>query len=330
MNEAVANVRRSLLRSGLALPLAALTGSVLAQEKFPARPITLVLAFAPGGAGDLVSRRIGQKMSEHIGQPVVIENRPGAGGVGAALQVRQARPDGYTMLLAGNGMTISSVLFNKLPYSLTKDFRPVSTLAFFDLALIVDGQSKLRSVRDLVAYGKANPGKLTIGSARIGSTQHLAAELFKSMAGLDALIVPYKSTGDMLGALRTGDVQAAVEIVPPILGQITAGNVRALAVAGSRRFPGLPDVPTVAESGVPGYEATSWAGVVVPARTPDAVVAQLQKAVAWAVAAPDVQSALQAQGYVARAGTPEEMTQRIQQDTAKWKAVIDKAGVPKQ
>ena len=322
--------RRSVLRSALALPLAAAGGVALAADAWPTKPLTLVLALGAGGAGDLVSRRIGQKMTEHMGQPVVIENRPGAGAAAAAAVVKQARPDGYTALLTGNGIAISAVLFNKLPYNAAKDFRAVSTLAFFDLALVTDAQSKFQSVRDVLAFAKANPGKLNIGSTRIGSTQHLAAEMLKAMADIEAVVVPYKTTGDMLAAIRSNDVQVAMEIVPPILGQITSKQVKVLAVASDRRFPGLPEVPTVAESGLPGFEATSWAGISVPAATPDAVVEAMNKEIALAIAAPAVQKDLQALGYVVRSSTPQEMEQRTQRDMAKWKAVIEKAGIPKQ
>ena len=293
-------MRRTLLQSGLALPLVAFCSEILAQEKFPSRPITLVLSAAPGGAGDYIVRLIGQKLTEYTGQAVIIENRPGAGMTMSAQYVRQAKPDGYTMLLTGNGMVLSSVLFNTLPYSLTKDFRPVSTLAFFDLAMIVDGQSKFTSVKELLAYGKANPGRLFIATTRIGSTQHLAAEMFKSMTGLSAEVIPYKSTADVMAALRTGDCQVGFDIVPPLLAQFSAKQLRPLAVTGSQRFPGLPDVPTVAESGVPGYEATSWNGVLVPVKTPDAIVRTLQQAIERAAAAPELRKTFQQQGYIVR------------------------------
>lgn len=321
--------RRSLLRGALALALGT-AGALAGAQSFPAKPITLLVAFAPGGAVDLIARRVAQKMSESIGQPVVVENRPGAGAVAAAQAVVKSAPDGHTMLLTGNGMTLSSVLFKSLPYSLTRDFKPVSTLAFFDLAFITAGDSEFKSLQDLLAFAKANPGKLNIGSARIGSTQHLAAEMFKAMAGIDATIVPYRGTADMISGLRSRDIQLAVEIVPPILGQITGKTLRPLAIAAGRRFPGLPDVPTVAESGVPGFEAASWAGLAVAAGTPQPIVDRLAKEIQAAVESPDVKNPLQAMGYTAASSTPEQMGQRITTDMAKWKAVIDKAGIPLQ
>ncbi|MES2188473.1 MAG: tripartite tricarboxylate transporter substrate-binding protein [Pseudomonadota bacterium] len=322
--------RRTLLRSALALPLASVYAPAFAADGYPSKPITIYVAFGPGGAGDAVTRRVAQKMSENIGQPVIIENRPGAGAAAAAVPVAKSRPDGYTVLLTGNGSAVSSVLFTHLPYDLKRDFRHVSSIASFDLAMIVDGKSPFTSVAEVLAYGKANPGKLSIGVSRIGSTQHLAAEMFKAMAHVDAVSVPYKTTGDMLAGLRGGDVQLSFEILSPILGQLSSKTIRALAVTSARRFPGLPDVPTLEESGVAGFEASSWAGISVPAKTPTSIVERLSLEIQKAVAAPDVQQAMQAMGYVAGASTPEQMTQRINQDMAKWKAVIDKAGVPRQ
>lgn len=321
--------RRSVLRSALALSLAAICASADAQP-YPTKPIQLVVGFAPGGAGDIIARQVAQKMSGNMGQSVVVENRPGAGAATAAVAVAKAKPDGYTLLLTGNGTAISSVLFKNLPYNLARDFRHVSTLAFFDLALITNGESDFNSVVDVLAYAKANPGKLSIGTSRVGSTQHLAAEMFKSMAGIDAVSIPYKSTGEMLSALRSKDIPVAFEIVSPILGQFSAKAVKPLAVTASRRFPGLPEVPTLAESGVTGFEASSWAGVSVPVNTPTPIVNRLAKEIEVAVASPDVQKALQALGFVARSSTPDQMTQRINQDMTKWKAVIEKAGIPPQ
>lgn len=317
---------KSTILTTIALMFAAFCAAGHAQS-FPTKPITLFVSFAPGGAGDLLARRVAQKMSENMGQPVLIENRPGAGAAVAAVIVAKSAPDGYTLLLTGNGTAISSVLFKSLPYNYTRDFRHVSSLASFDLALIISGQSDFKSAADIVAFAKANPGKLNIGTSRIGSTQHLAAEMFKSMAGIDAVSVPYKSSGEMITALRANDVQLAFEIVPAILGQISSKSVKLLAVASSKRFPGFPDVPTMVESGVPGFDATSWAGISVPVKTPTIIVDRLAKEVEIAVAAPDVQKALQSMGFLAGSSTPEQMTQRIQLDMAKWKSVIVKSGI---
>jgi tripartite-type tricarboxylate transporter receptor subunit TctC len=185
-------------------------------------------------------------------------------------------------------------------------------------------------VADVLAFARANPGKLNIGTVRVGSTQNLAAEMFKSMAGIDAVIIPYKTTAEIISALRSKDLHVAIEILPPILGQVTGKVVKPLAMTSNTRFPGLPDVPTLSESGVPGFDASSWNGVSVPAKTPSAIVERLAAEIQKAVASPEVQKELQGLGMVARASTPEQMTQRMTSDMAKWKAVIDKAGIPKQ
>jgi tripartite-type tricarboxylate transporter receptor subunit TctC len=323
-------------RTGLALAACAVMAtSALAQSQghgqdYPNKPITVVVAFGPGGAGDLVTRRVAQAMSATTGQSVIVENRPGAGAAAAAVTVARSRPDGYTILLTGNGTAISSVLFQNLPYNLARDFRHVSSIASFDLGVIVDGQSPFKSVADVIAFAKANPGKLNIGTSRIGSTQHLAAEMFKSMAGIDAVSVPYKTTGEMIGAVRANDVQVAFEVLSPILGQLSSNAIRAVAVTASKRFPGLPNVPTVAEGGVPGFDASSWAGFSVPAATPSSVVQKLATIVQAAVASADVQTSLQGMGYVANASTPEQMTARMNGDADKWKRVIVQAEIPLQ
>ena len=260
------------LRCATAWALAASCMLALAQP-YPAKPIQLVVAFAPGGAGDLVARLVARKMAESTGQPVVIENKPVP--VAAVSMVAHAKPDGYTLLMAGSGTALTSALFAKLPYDLMGDFIHVSTLASFDLTLITGSQSGFNSVADVLAYARAHPGKLNIGTVRVGSTQNLAAEMFKAMAGLDAVIVPYKTTGEIISAMRSKDVHVAIEMLPPMLGQIAGKSVKALAVTSGKRFPGLPAVPTLAESGLPGFEASSWNGITVPAGTPPDVVSRL-------------------------------------------------------
>ena len=321
------NNRRPFLRCAMAIALAASCGYAAAQA-FPTKPITFYVAFAAGGAGDIVARAVARKMGESMGQPVVIENRPAP--MIAPVTVAKAKPDGYTMLMAGSGTALTQVLFKSVPYDLMGDFTHVSTLASFDLALLTGGQSSFNSVAEVLAYAKANPGKLNIGTVRVGSTQNLAGEMFKSMAGIDAVIVPYKTTAEVISGLRSGDIQVALEILPPVLGQITGKVVKPLALTSTRRFPGLPDVPTLAESGVPGFDASSWNGMSVPTGTPRAVVDKLAREAAKAVASPEVQKELQAVGMVARASTPEGMTERMKNDMAKWKGVIEKANIPRQ
>lgn len=318
------NRRRSVLRCAVAITLAVAGASAQAQA-YPSRPIQLFVAFAPGGAGDIVARAVAREMSRSMGQPVVIENRPAP--LAADTTVARAKPDGHALMLTGNGTALSTALFKALPYDLMRDFTHVSTLAFFDLVMMTGSESPFNTVADVLAYAKANPGKLTIGTVRVGSTQNLAAEMFKAMSGIDALIVPYKATSDILSALRSKDVQLAVEILPPILGQVSARSVKPLAVTSAKRSAVLPEVPTLAESGVPGFEATGWLGISVPAATPTPIVERLGKELRAAVASPEVQKELKAIGMLASASTPEEMSRRMKADIAKWQAVIDKAGI---
>jgi tripartite-type tricarboxylate transporter receptor subunit TctC len=294
---------------------------------YPSRTVTIVVPYAPGGAGDLTTRVFAKKMTQLYKQPVIVLNRPGAGFVNSATMVANARPDGYTVFLGGNGAAISSVLFRSLPYHMS-DFRQVSTVSFFSLALLVDGKSSIKSVADLIAYAKANPGKLNVATVSNGSTQNLAADLFKSKAGVNLQVVPFQTTSEVLTALRGNSVQAAVELIPSVLGQVRSKDVRALAVTSPDRFAGLPDVPTLAESGLPGFNATSWSGLSVPAKTDDATVQQLATEAAAVLADPDVKRQMEALGAEARSSTPAQMNKLVEDDTARWKSVIEQAGIP--
>lgn len=217
----------------LALPAAAQT--------FPHKPVRIVVPFGAGGVADLTARTVAQKLSESLGQPVVVDNKPGAGGVVAGEMVARAEPDGHTLLLMSNGTAVSAGLFKSLPFDALRDFAPVSTLGFFDIAVVTPADSKFRTLGDLLAFAKANPGKLNLGSINIGSTQNLAAELFKISSGADVQIVPFNGTPAVVTALRGGQIDAAVEILGPILPQIRAGALRALAVTGDRRAAVLPE-----------------------------------------------------------------------------------------
>ncbi len=290
----------------------------------------ILVPFAAGGVADITARVLSQKMSETMGQQVLVENRPSAGGIVASEAVAKAEPDGYTLLFITNGNAVSASLFKSLSYDTVNDFAPVSTVGFFDLVLVVDSASKIGSVRELIASARANPNKLNIGTINIGSTQNLAAELFKSMAGVDAQVVPFKTTPAVITALKGNDVQAAFEILAPVLAQIRGGALKALAVTSDRRFSGLSEVPTVAESGVPGYQASSWNGIAAPARTPKGVIDRLNREVNAAAAAPDVRKRLQDLGVEARAGTPAALGALLVSEIAKWRAVIERAKIEKQ
>jgi tripartite-type tricarboxylate transporter receptor subunit TctC len=299
-------------------------------QNFPTRPVRILVPFAAGGVADITARVLSQKMAEGLGQQVLVENRPSAGGIVASEAVAKADPDGHTLLFITNGNAVSVSLFKSLPYDTLNDFAPISTVGFFDLVLAVDSASKIASVRELIAAAKANPSKFNIGTINPGSTQNLAAELFKSMAGVDAQVVPFKATPAVIVALRANDVQAAFEFLTPVLPQIKGGALRALAVTSAKRFPGLPDVPTVAESGVPGYQASSWNGVAAPAKTPRAVIERLNREVNTTLADPAVHKRLSELGVDVRPGTPEALRELLVAEIAKWKAVIERAKIPKQ
>jgi len=323
-------VPRILYACAVGAGLAMFTADAQAQstaDKYPDKPIKIIVPFAPGGSADILSRVVGNKLTESFGQTIVVETRPGAGTVIGTTAAAKAEPDGYTLLFLTNGNAVSASLFKSLPYDTVRDFAPVSTVGFFDLVLVMDAATKIGSVRELVAYSKANPNKLNIGTINPGSTQNLAAELFKSMSGIDAQIVPFKATPAVITALKGGDVQVVVEILAPVMALIKGGALRALAVTSDKRFAGLPDVPTIAESGVPGYQASSWNAVAAPAKTPRPVLERLNREVNAAVAAPDVRKRLGELGVEARAGTPEALHELLVSEIAKWKGVIERAKI---
>jgi tripartite-type tricarboxylate transporter receptor subunit TctC len=301
-----------------------------AQAPFPSKGLRIVVPFAAGGVGDLTARIVAAKLGERLAQPVVIENRPGAGGVVAAESVARAEPDGYSLFLMSNGTAVTANLFKALPFDTARDFAPISTLGFFDIAVVSHPDAPFKSFAELLAYAKANPGKLNIGSINIGSTQHLAAELFKSSADIDAQIVPFNGTPNLIGALRGRQVDVGVEILAPVLTQIRGGALKALAVAGERRSPVLPDVPTAVEAGVSGFLASSWNALAAPAKTPRAVIDRLQREIAATVADPDVQKKLRELNIDPRSSTPEQTSALLANDIQRWGRVIERAGIPKQ
>jgi tripartite-type tricarboxylate transporter receptor subunit TctC len=316
----------------LAVSLAAalLGAPPAAAQAWPQKPIRLVVGFAPGGVADITARVVAQKLAEQLGAQVVVDNRPSAGGIVAADAVAKAPPDGYTLLLLTNGNAVSASMFTSLPYDTLNDFAQVSLLGTFDVAVVASAEAKLDSMGALMAYAKANPGKLNIGTINVGSTQHLSAEMFRSMAGVDATVVPYKGSPAVITALRANDVQVAFEMLAPVIPQAKSGAVRILAVTSEKRHPSLPDVPTVAESGVPGYAASSWNAIAAPAKTPPAIVERLQQETARVLAMPDVRDKLAAAGVTARASTPDELKRLLVSDVAKWRRVIEQAKIEKQ
>ncbi len=319
-----------LNRRALVAVLAATLASAGWAQSFPSKPLRIVVPFGAGGVADLTARTVAQKLSQSLGQPVVIENKPGAGGVGAADTVAKSAPDGHTLLLMSNASAVTATLFNKLPYDTVKDFTPVSTLGFFDIAVVTANESKFKNLGEVLAYAKANPGKLNVGSINIGSTQNLAAELFKSNAGVDMQIVPFNGTPAVVNALRGGQIDVAVEIVSPIMGQIKGGALRALAITDTTRSALLPDVPTTKEAGLPNYQASSWNALAVPAATPKDVVARLHREIVAAVNDPEVNKKLRELNIEPRSQSPEQTAAFLQSEIKRWGDVIVKANIPRQ
>lgn len=315
--------RRNLIGAAVAWPW-------VARGQAPGPAITLVVPFGPGGIADLTARAVAKEMAAILKQPIVVDNKPSAGAIVGTQQVARAEPDGLTLLLTSNANAVSAGLFRKLPFDAERDFAPITTLGFFDLALFVAADSPLKSVDHLLRRARAQPGRLTIGTIAAGSTQHLAAEYFKSVAGIDALVVPYKGTPAVTTALRSGEIDVGFEILGPMLGQLQGGALRALAVTSDRRFAGLPDVPTVKESGLAGYAVASWNALAAPKGTPAAVIERLQRAALQALALPTVQSQLRSLGVRAQGGTPEAMRQLLAAEIKRWSAVIVQAKIEQQ
>jgi len=286
--------------------------------------------YGPGGIGDLTARTVAEKMSENMGQRVVIENRPSAGMSVSGEIASHAPADGYTVLHGGNGTAISASLFKSLPYDILKDFTQLSALAAFDLVLLVSADSKFASLGELMAFAKSNPGKLTLGTISIGSTQHLSAELFKSMFGIDAVIVPYKETSGVIVALRSKTVDLAFEFVPAVLGQVQNKTVKALAIAASKRFAGLPDTPTTAESGFSAFRVSGWNAYNVRTGTPRPIIDRLNKEIIDALKSADVTQKLRNLGAEPWPLSTEEARALMTSEIARWKGVIESAKIPRQ
>jgi tripartite-type tricarboxylate transporter receptor subunit TctC len=316
--------RRGVL---LALGAAAVAAPLRAQTRFPERPISLLVPFGPGGIADLTARAVAEEMARSLGHPVVVENKPSAGSIVASAAVAAAKPDGHTLLLMSNGNAVSVGLFKKLPYDAVTAFAPVSTLGFFDLGLFVAANSRFAALKDAVAFAKANPGKLNVGTIAVGSTQHLAAKLFETVAGIDALVVPYKGSPAVLTALRAGEIDLAFEIVGPMVPQVSAGVVKALAVSSDRRNPALPEVPTVQQAGIAGYDVASWNAIAAPAGTPADVVDKLNRAAREAVASPAVRDKLGKLGMRLQASSPAELQALLVGEIKRWGEVIRAAKI---
>jgi tripartite-type tricarboxylate transporter receptor subunit TctC len=310
--------------------LLACTALPAMAQQFPNRPIRWIVGFAAGGVGDTTARIVGQKLSETLGQPVVIENRPSAGGIVASETVARSAPDGHTLLLVTATAATAPHLFRQLPYHPIDDFAFVTQIASFPHAIVVAANAPYRNLQELVAGARANPGRVNLGSVSVGTALHLSLELLRSMGSIPAEIVTYRSTGDLLNATASGDVQAAMEVAATTLGQISGGRMRALAVTSPTRMSILPDVPTVAESGLPDYNVITWNGMAAPRGTPRPVIDRLNQEVARVMAMPDVRDRLLPIGVEPAPGTPEAMHALLVRETALWGRVIEAARIEKQ
>uniref|UniRef100_UPI003F49866D Bug family tripartite tricarboxylate transporter substrate binding protein n=1 Tax=Cupriavidus yeoncheonensis TaxID=1462994 RepID=UPI003F49866D len=298
-----------------------------AAQGWPEKPVTVVVPFASGGTTDIIARTIGHKMGESLHQPVVVDNRPGAGGTLGASNVARATPDGYTLLLATVAHTMAPGIYKKLPYDFTRDLVPIGLVALTPNVLLVSPSLPVKSVAELIAYIKSHPGKVNYGSAGPGSTEHLSGELFRSMTGTDIVHVPYKGGAPMMTDLIAGQIQMAVETSPSAAPHVRSGKLRALAVTTVKRSPAYPGVPTLDESGIKGYEVTTWYALMAPRGTPEAVTRRLGTELTKALQQQDVLKRFEEQGVTAGDMTPAKLAEFIRQETERWSRVSKTAGV---
>ena len=323
-------MRSAKLLVGVALSVGLGLGnaSLVHAQDYPSKPVRFVVPFAPGGTTDVLARLVGEKLSASLGQQFVVDNKPGAGGNVGTAQVAKAEPDGYTLLMGTVGThAINASIYPSLPYDPVQDFAPVTLVATVPNVLVVNLEVPANSVAELIALAKEKPGELNFASSGNGSSIHLSGELFKAMTGVDIVHVPYKGSGPAVVDLLGGQVEMMFDNLPSSAPHIKAGKLRPLGVTSKERSPTLPDVPTIAEAGVPGYEALSWFGVLVPAGTPDAVVTRLQQEIAKILADPAMRERFAELGAVPVGDTPAEFAAFIGSETAKWADVVQKAGI---
>ena len=309
--------------------MVAMTFTPAQGDTYPSKPVRIIVPYGAGGIADVTMRLVAQDLSKRFGQQFFIENRPGAGGVVGMQTAREAPADGYTLVMVGGGLAIAKALFKSLPYNIETDFIPISTTASYGLVITTKAGSPYKTIKDVIANAKAHPGTLNFGTINAGSAQNLSAELFRAMAGLEVTIVPYKTTPDLANAVLRGDVDIAFEYFVGFQSPITNGQMTVLATTARDRASNLPDVPTVIEGGLPGYEVTSWNGLAVTAGTPADIVAQLNHAVAEALKSPEVQKFSNAAGMDARSMSSDDLHNRIKADVLKWSQVIANAGIQK-
>jgi len=317
-----------MVRMPIAVLLAVLAQIAFAQSGYPTRTITMVVGFAPGGGTDTVARIVAKKVGDSVGQTVIVENKAGAGGTVAVHQVAKSAPDGYTIVLANVGsLTVAPYLIAKLPYDPLRDLAPITMAVEFPNVLVVQPSMPAKTLAEFVQLAKASPGKIGYGSSGIGGIGHLAGALLGIVADIDIVHVPYKGGGPAMQDLLGGQIPAMIATPPTALPHVKAGKIRALATTGAARAALMPDVPTVAESGYPGYEATNWYAYLAPAGTPKDVLARLERELVQALHAPDVREQLDRQGMEAKPGTPEELTKTMERELATWGKVVKAAKI---
>ncbi len=322
-----------LLMRAAAIACAALitpaTSSALMAQDYPSRPVKIIVPFGAGGPADVYARQIGQHLSDTLKQSFVVENRPGAGSIIGTDAVAKSPPDGYTLLLMSNTHTTNESLTPNKPFQLMRDFVPVAAINYSDLVMVVHPAVPAKDLKEFIALAKKEPGKLNYGSSGPATPYHMAGELFKAMSGTDIVHIPHKASGEMRSAVIGGHVQMAFDAVTTMTENVKAGQVRALATSAGKRSTVLPDVPTVAEAGVPGYDATIWLGVMAPTGTPKATVDKLNAEINKVIARADVKAAWDKQGAVALTMTPTEFDAYLRKDIDKWAAVVKAANLAK-
>ncbi|WP_291862862.1 tripartite tricarboxylate transporter substrate binding protein [Bradyrhizobium sp.] len=315
-----------LVLVSLALP----QRDAFAETRYPGKAVRIVLPFAAGGVADITARVVADRLGVKFAGRFYVENQPGAGGIAAARTVIASPPDGHTLALLSNGTAISVSLFSNLPYDPLKDFAPISSLGFFDFIFATSADSPFKTLADLIAAAKAKPGSLNVGTINVGSTQNLSAELFRTAAELDFVIIPHRSTPEVLVSTIQGNLGLMIDSYSAMKGNLADGKIRALAATGPARSAGTPDIATVQEAGVADYDVVSWNALFAPAGTPPEITTALNQALQEVLAEPDVKKRLLELGIEAKASTPEEISARLRSDIDKWREVIEKAGIQKQ
>jgi tripartite-type tricarboxylate transporter receptor subunit TctC len=322
--------RKFLELSLCVLALWTLAAPICAQAAYPDRSVRIVVPFAAGGVADITARIVAEKLGDKLGQRFYVENQAGAGGIAAARTVISSTADGYTLALLSNGTAVSVSLFKKLPYDPVRDFEPISSLGFFDFVFAAAANSDFKTLSEFIAAARAKPGALNVGTINVGSTQNLSAELFKTAAGVDFTIIPYRGTPEIQVALLQGDIALMVDSYSSMKGNLADNKLRALASSGARRSEATPDISAVRESNVADYDVVSWNALFAPAGTPPDIIKTLNGALRDILADPDVKKRLLELGIESKASTPQEISDRLKSDIEKWAKVIEKAGVQKQ